>query len=299
MGHEELRDEKYWIVLRNAYLKEKAKGQLYVPESRIAPSLIVFFYNLFPNAYFDLGLDSFRSKYINNETELENADEIFGEHTDVETKGMAVMYDYIEKFEIIPGEFTIFEVRKLHKLLFAYTPFPEFAGEFRTGPVRLTNSTVKTTPPSQIVYEFFDLSDEFDRILLLPLETSNDLINYIRESVILHTKLLKIHPFNDGNGRSIRALLNLMFKKANIPPVYVEPREKPAYLNALKRAQIDNEYNISDYEEIIYFYMYKICDSLIEITENQFRNENGYGIDDIVDENGVRIAHSAKDKKEK
>jgi len=288
--HEDiLIDKKYWVVLRDTYLNQKAKGELYIPNSRIAPSLIVFFYNLFPQPYFDLGLESFKHRYIDNETMLENTEEIREEHSDVERKGLGLMYEHIEKFIIAPGELSMFELRSLHKLLFAYTPFPEFAGEFRNGPVRLTNSSVKTTPPSQIVYAFFDLSEEFDRVIALPLETSNDLINYIRESVILHTKLLKIHPFNDGNGRSIRGLLNLMFKRANIPPVYVEPREKPAYLAALKKAQIDNQYNQCDYEEIIMFYMYKICDSLIEITEDQFRNGNGYGTEDSIDEDGVKI----------
>lgn len=277
-------DMKYWTVIKNSYLKERNIGKLYQPDSRIAPSLIVFFYNLFPNAYFDLGLANFRRKYIDNETDFEQRTEIIEEHSNFERKGLGVMYDYIEKYKLIDGEFTIFEIKNLHKLLFAYAPYPEYAGRFRESSVRLSNSSVDTSSADRIIYDLFDLSDEFDRIIGLPINTCEDIINYIRECVILHTKLLKVHPFEDGNGRSIRALLNLMFKRANLPPVYVEPREKGAYLQALKKAQIDNEYNASDYTDIVMFYYYKICDSLIEITDEK-ENTSRYEVDN----DGVKI----------
>lgn len=128
------------------------------------------------------------------------------------------------------------------------------------------------------------LNTELEKMMNEPLEHIDQVLNYVKKCIILTTKLLQIHPFNDGNGRSIRGLLNLMFKKANIPPIYVMPKEKVAYIQALQRARVNEDYNESDYEDIINFYYFKICDSLIEITES-------LNTKDILtfDEDGVRI----------
>ena len=276
-------DIQYWLAIVNEYIKQRNTRELYQPGSRIAPSLIVLFYNLFPVPCFDLGLESFRNKYIKNETEIEQVSNN-DEYTAIEQKGMRAMYDHIEQYKFESGgeELTLFELKTLHRLLYSFTSYPEYAGMFRNAQARFSMGIVDTCLPHQISYEFYDLDKEFNHIIKLPHNTGNDLINYIDECVKLTTKLLKIHPFNDGNGRSIRGLLNLMFKKANIPPVYVVPKEKAIYNDALIKAQIDNEYHQSDYTDIIMFYYYKICDSLIEI-DSQLKNN--YEIDD----DGVRI----------
>ena len=42
-----------------------------------------------------------------------------------------------------------------------------------------------------------------------------------------HRRLVDIHPFNDGNGRSARLLMNLILIRGGYPPVAVRP-EDPA-----------------------------------------------------------------------
>jgi len=278
------KDMIYWRALRDVYLKQRGTGELYQPNSRIAPGLIVFFYNLFPHPYFNMGLETFKNKYIANENEIEHLGDN-GEHTKVELKGMSEMYKYIEHYEF-EEEFTIFELMELHRKLFSHSPFPENAGKFRETQAIITGNGVEPSLPENLISDFFALSDEFDTITKMPINTNEDITNYIKSSVILTTKLIKIHPFVDGNGRSIRGLLNLMFKKANIPPVYVVPEERGAYISALNKALVDNEYNKSDFSDIVWFYYYKICDSLIEITDGMSKKQNE---PDEFDGEGVRI----------
>lgn len=50
-------------------------------------------------------------------------------------------------------------------------------------------------------------------------EREDKMIEYINECLKLKCHLIQIHPFQDGNGRTMRALVNMLFKVAGIPPV--------------------------------------------------------------------------------
>jgi Fic family protein len=52
-----------------------------------------------------------------------------------------------------------------------------------------------------------------------------------------HLRLVGIHPFNDGNGRTARLLMNLVLARAGYPPIAVRPEDRPAYLRALETAE--------------------------------------------------------------
>jgi Fic family protein len=49
-----------------------------------------------------------------------------------------------------------------------------------------------------------------------------------------HRDLVDIHPFNDGNGRTARLLMNLILIRGGYPPVSVRPVDRPAYILALQ-----------------------------------------------------------------
>jgi len=52
-----------------------------------------------------------------------------------------------------------------------------------------------------------------------------------------HRRLVEIHPFDDGNGRTARLLMNLLLLRGGYPPVAVRPEDRPAYIDALQHAQ--------------------------------------------------------------
>ena len=54
-----------------------------------------------------------------------------------------------------------------------------------------------------------------------------------------HLRLATIHPFNDGNGRCARILMNLILIRAGYPPIAVRPEDRPAYIRALQQAQAE------------------------------------------------------------
>jgi Fic family protein len=54
-----------------------------------------------------------------------------------------------------------------------------------------------------------------------------------------HRRLVDIHPFADGNGRTARLLMNLVLVKAGYPPVGVRPQDRLRYLKALQDSSED------------------------------------------------------------
>lgn len=68
-----------------------------------------------------------------------------------------------------------------------------------------------------------------------------------------HRRLVGIHPFNDGNGRTARLLMNLILIRGGYPPVAVRPEDRPAYIDALQQAQAgqcDAAFNQLVYERL-------------------------------------------------
>jgi Fic family protein len=52
-----------------------------------------------------------------------------------------------------------------------------------------------------------------------------------------HRRLVDIHPFNDGNGRTARLLMNLILIRGGYPPIAVRPEDRLAYTRALQQSQ--------------------------------------------------------------
>ena len=94
-------------------------------------------------------------------------------------------------------------------------------------------------------------------------EDVNELLSYLDECLKVQIKLLIIHPFSDGNGRTIRGFTNKLLEDVGLPPVYIKASEKEEYLNALSKA------DSGDLKTLSNFYRYKICDSIVELDINQ------------------------------
>jgi cell filamentation protein, protein adenylyltransferase len=52
-----------------------------------------------------------------------------------------------------------------------------------------------------------------------------------------HLRLVDIHPFNDGNGRTARLLMNLILIRGGYPPVAIRPEDRVRYIRALQESQ--------------------------------------------------------------
>jgi Fic family protein len=124
---------------------------------------------------------------------------------------------------------TEMDLRTLHGLIVKRSD-PEFAGRYATqGRFVLTDSGRHGFPsPAEVPA----LMGDFAAWLATASDTPDT-------AFTAHRKLVDIHPFNDGNGRAARLLMNLILLRGGYPPVAVRPEDRPAYILALR--QIDSD----------------------------------------------------------
>lgn len=58
----------------------------------------------------------------------------------------------------------------------------------------------------------------------------------VKQAAIAHYKLVHIHPFTDGNGRTSRLLMNTILMKYGYPPVVIQKQQRLQYYKFLEMA---------------------------------------------------------------
>ena len=268
-------------------------------KTNLAKKLIDLYY-AGEEANYESMLYNFRKKYIENEAKVEYNDE----DQKLEYIGLGYMYDYIQQYDTTVTDFNIFiEGMKLHKLLYKafddqhkedrdrqFAQYHEelaqakknkdlaeykrigalikgfseasgsFGGSLRTNEVDLKGVDYHV-PTAREAMDFFNSFLNIEkRVEYQNLLSSVNIFGYIEYCVKVAVDIIKYQPFGNGNKRTARALLNLMFKNKNIPPVYITTRERKPYKDALLKAIVEGDYN-----DIINFYYFKICDSIYEL----------------------------------
>lgn len=67
---------------------------------------------------------------------------------------------------------------------------------------------------------------------------NNDEQDIFTKVAIYHIEFEKIHPFEDGNGRTGRLLINYELIKNNLPPVVIEKEGRVKYFEFLRNNDI-------------------------------------------------------------
>lgn len=84
----------------------------------------------------------------------------------------------------------------------------------------------------------------------IPLTELIDWVNHstlhsIIKATIFHHRFVWIHPFFDGNGRTVRLLFNLLLMKEGYPPAIILRNDRKKYYDALNAA------NNEDYSKLL------------------------------------------------
>jgi len=88
-----------------------------------------------------------------------------------------------------------------------------------------------------------------------------------------HHRFVAIHPFDDGNGRMSRLLMNLMLLEAGFPPVVIKNERKDEYLFALRTADQGNITQFVDF----------VAEELIRSEELYLRGAKGEPVEELDD----------------
>ncbi len=129
----------------------------------------------------------------------------------------------------------------------------ENAGRLRTVGVRIAGSQAIMPSAGKV----FPMMDEFYKWLNKPKN-----LNPVFFAAMAHFKLVSIHPFVDGNGRTARLLMDLILIKNHYPPALITKEERKIYLDAVEKAQITGD--TTDYLELIYLAVDRSLDVYLE-----------------------------------
>lgn len=141
-----------------------------------------------------------------------------------EAVGHAKAYDFM--FELVEKEsIAVSDVLQMHKLFYDQID-SENAGQYRTKSVFISGMDTKLPPPEDVK----KLMEKFDKDLF----NLQKKLHPIEYAATIHNRLVTIHPFLDGNGRTARLLMNLLLIRAGytitiVPPIYRAEYIKCAY----------------------------------------------------------------------
>jgi Fic family protein len=85
--------------------------------------------------------------------------------------------------------------------------------------------------------------------LIIWYRDSIGIIHPVHLAAEFHYKFVCIHPFDDGNGRVARLIMNYILLRNNYPPVIIKSDDKEGYLTALQKADLGDKLGLVEYIE--------------------------------------------------
>lgn len=146
-----------------------------------------------------------------------------------EATGHARAYDYM--LEIARGgplQFHETDILHLHGLFYGGID-PDYAGRYRSGQVFISGTEYIPPSAEEVPAQMASLVDDLNR--------RKDAMHPVLLAAYAHRRLVDIHPFQDGNGRTARLLMNLILVNKGYCLVSIPPILRHSYITSLQQAQ--------------------------------------------------------------
>jgi Fic family protein len=187
--------------------------------------------------------------------------------------------------EIVKDETVLTEafIRQLHTLLLKESSYKEAqtpdgkstrrkieVGKYKTIPNHVLTQTGETfyfSTPEETPAKMQELIEWFRS------EKEKPDVNPIILAALFHYKFIHIHPFDDGNGRVARILMNFILMQYGFPPVIIKTNDKENYFSVLQQADA----------EIFEPFIEYIADNLIRSLRIMIKGAKGESIEEPED----------------
>lgn len=116
-------------------------------------------------------------------------------------------------------------------------------GEYKTSPNHVKTATGEIhyyATPDETPAKMQELMEWYGEVV----ESS---VNPAVIAALFHHKFVAIHPFDDGNGRLSRILMNLILMQNGYPPVVVKMDDRTNYYSLLSRADVGDSWPFVEY----------------------------------------------------
>lgn len=139
------------------------------------------------------------------------------------------------------------------------------AGSYRSAPVRVAGSA--------FVFPNYRKVPELMPEFIAFLKQAADM-HPVQLAAEAHYRLVTIHPFLDGNGRTARLLMNMILLMKGYPEAVIRKRDRLNYIKALEKAQMSE--SMDDYFKLISISVERSLDMYLEAAkgrENKWYDE--------------------------
>lgn len=173
------------------------------------------------------------------------------------------------------GDLTQQSLLELHRLILQKIDDTN-AGRYRSVAVRIAGSRAVMPNPMKVPH----LMDEF-MTWLTKIQGHELMI-----AADAHFRLVSIHPFVDGNGRTARLLMNLLLLQAGFPPAIIRKEDRKRYIDSVEAGQLGKSLN--DYYDLIFASVERSLDIYLDALEQKEKTES------IADKKRITIGELAK-----
>ena len=129
-------------------------------------------------------------------------------------------------------------VRSLQALIVKETEEKD-AGIYRSGNVMITGSTHRPPDSTEVPHLM--------RSLIQWANTQSKKMHPVQLAALAHHKLVHIHPFVDGNGRTARIFMNLILMQNGYPMTVIMKVDRQKYYRSLEKADKGNTNDIEKF----------------------------------------------------
>ncbi|MDR3180004.1 MAG: Fic family protein [Holosporaceae bacterium] len=173
----------------------------------------------------------------------------------LEAKNHAEAFDYIVSL-VNQGKMNYEDViLKIHSLILNGID-DNNRGRYRNVRVRIAGADVVLPNPLKVPDLMRNYAEKLDK-------KQDNLLKAFEA----HYKLVEIHPFIDGNGRTARLLMNLILMRAGYLPVIIPPIERKRYIASINSRNTKN--NLLGYYEYMLKVLKKSLDKYIKLFGDQ------------------------------
>jgi fido (protein-threonine AMPylation protein) len=159
----------------------------------------------------------------------------------LEVSNYRIEREFIDSYS---GDLTEKLVLQIHRLLMSGVRKPNGksipVGEYRKTKVILREADYVPPPPELV-------EDRMSYVLDEHRQGIESRVHPIELAAVFHVRFEEVHPFEDGNGRVGREILNFMLRRNGYPGIVVGLSERSAYLAAIREGDERNFVPIVDF----------------------------------------------------
>ncbi|MGL5595732.1 Fic family protein [Cetobacterium sp.] len=147
-------------------------------------------------------------------------------------------FEYIQHNLLNGEKLSLGVIKEIHRLLLDHLDFNR--GNFKNISNAIVGAEFDTASPEQTPNLMYQWLNNYE-YLMENAKTEEEKIRIILEK---HIEFERIHPFNDGNGRTGRMIMLYSLLENNLPPIIISKELKPRYILGLAEQDTDLLYDL-------------------------------------------------------